>query len=33
MGREQVIAECMAEQGVEYLPAAPWLTRTRSRED
>lgn len=25
MGREQVIAECMAAQGVEYLPAAPWL--------
>ncbi len=27
MGREQVIAECMAEQGVEYLPAAPWLNQ------
>jgi len=29
MGREQVIAECMAEQGVEYLPAAPWLNQDR----
>jgi hypothetical protein len=27
MGREQVIAECMAEKGVEYLPAAPWLNQ------
>ena len=27
MGREQVIAECMAENGVEYLPAAPWLNQ------
>lgn len=27
MGREQVIAECMAEEGVEYLPAAPWLNQ------
>lgn len=27
MGREQVIAECMAELGVEYLPAAPWLNQ------
>lgn len=27
MGREHVIAECMAEQGVEYLPAAPWLNQ------
>ena len=27
MGREQVIAECMAEQGAEYLPAAPWLNQ------
>ena len=27
MGREQVIAECMADQGVEYLPAAPWLNQ------
>jgi hypothetical protein len=27
MGREQIIAECMAEQGVEYLPAAPWLNQ------
>lgn len=27
MGREQVIAECMAEQNVEYLPAAPWLNQ------
>lgn len=27
MGREQVIAECMAGKGVEYLPAAPWLNQ------
>ena len=27
MGREQVIAECMAEKGVTYLPAAPWLNQ------
>ncbi|GAA1798427.1 hypothetical protein [Agromyces neolithicus] len=27
MGREQVIAECMAERNVEYLPAAPWLNQ------
>lgn len=27
MGREQVIAECMAEKGVEYLPVAPWLNQ------
>lgn len=27
MGREQVIAECMGQQGVEYLPAAPWLNQ------
>ena len=27
MGREQVIAECMAENGVTYLPAAPWLNQ------
>jgi hypothetical protein len=27
MGREQVIADCMAQQGVEYLPAAPWLNQ------
>jgi hypothetical protein len=27
MGREQVIAECMAAMGVEYLPAAPWLNQ------
>ena len=27
MGREQVIAECMAEKGVEYLPAATWLNQ------
>lgn len=25
MGREQVIAECMAGKGVTYVPAAPWL--------
>ncbi|WP_157432143.1 hypothetical protein [Agromyces italicus] len=29
MGREQVIAECMGWQGVEYLPAAPWLNQDR----
>ncbi|MFE5670053.1 hypothetical protein ACFQ58_00445 [Agromyces sp. NPDC056523] len=27
MGREQVIAECMAGKGVTYLPAAPWLNQ------
>ncbi|MBM7504087.1 hypothetical protein ACFPER_11415 [Agromyces aurantiacus] len=27
MGREQVIAECMAAKGVEYRPAAPWLNQ------
>lgn len=27
MGREQVIAECMAGRGAEYLPAAPWLNQ------
>jgi hypothetical protein len=27
MGREQVIAECMAAKGVTYLPAAPWLNQ------
>lgn len=27
MGREQVIAECMAEQNTEYLPSAPWLNQ------
>lgn len=25
MGREQVIAACMAQKGVTYVPAAPWL--------
>ncbi|GAA1788508.1 hypothetical protein [Agromyces lapidis] len=29
MGREQVIAECMSGQGVEYLPAAPWLNQNK----
>jgi hypothetical protein len=27
MGREQVIAECMAGKGATYLPAAPWLNQ------
>ncbi len=27
MGREQVIAECMAGKGVTYVPAAPWLNQ------
>lgn len=27
MGREQVIAACMAGKGVTYLPAAPWLNQ------
>lgn len=27
MGREQVIAECMAGKSVTYLPAAPWLNQ------